>query len=91
MPSTPFTNLLELSLPKAPDLVVESDALNWTPNAPVEADSALALKFHIVNYGLATQDSVDISIVDSTPTSDSRVIYAGKLGPVGFADSMAVT
>lgn len=75
---------LNLSLPDMPDIVADQSSLTWDVDNPVESDSMLSFNVSFYNYGLATPDSVRISIIDRTEGSDDE-FYNALLPPIGYS------
>jgi len=79
----------QLTLPQQPDLVLTPSALTVTPELPTEQTAELKIKLLVRNFGLATSDSVQITLT-ATPRRENRtlVLAQAMLPPVGFADSL---
>ncbi|MDZ7268261.1 MAG: C25 family cysteine peptidase [candidate division KSB1 bacterium] len=84
-PATPLT------LPRQPDLVLPSPALAVTPELPTEQTMQVKITLRVRNYGLATADSVPVTLT-ATSRNDSETIVLAQalLPPLGFADSIEV-
>jgi hypothetical protein len=80
--------LTDLTLPKQPDLEIGSQDVEFDPPNPAEADSVLKIKIKVHNWGLATRDSVRISIQDS---QNSSTVIASVMRPAfGLLDSFSI-
>jgi len=82
---------LTLMLATKPDLAIMPDDIRATPETLSEADSAATLGIKLRNYGLATQDSVDVVIYSRHATWGQSVIQRLRRPPFGYQDSLVVT
>ncbi|MDZ7265044.1 MAG: C25 family cysteine peptidase, partial [candidate division KSB1 bacterium] len=82
--------LLNLALPEKPDLTIETKDVSFQPTAPAEADSVLAIRVTIQNWGLATNDSVEIRIFDQKGNESIPIFSSIKRPPIGLEDSTTV-
>lgn len=79
----------QLTLPQQPDLVLAPSALTVTPELPTEQTAELRIKLLVRNYGLATSDSVQITLTATHRRENQTLVLAQTmLPPVGFADSL---
>lgn len=83
----PLTNL---TLPEKPDLTIHESDISLTPATPAEADSAVAIKIKIQNWGLATNDSVSLSVYDLRDNELKPIVSSMRCPAVGFEDSLVV-
>lgn len=83
--------LTQLALPTEPELFIDPGDIEFSPAVPIEADSVVKIKIRIQNFGLATVDSVALTIFDHdeqqqvTPLAVNR-----KIAPLGRLDSVTV-
>ncbi len=77
-----------LALPVLPDLSVGPEDLILEPARPSLRDSVVSVTLRIHNYGLATPDSVSVSLTDLPESGVSVPIYTAKLPPLGCEDSL---
>lgn len=82
--------LLNLALPELPDLTIGPEDVSFHPPAPAEADSIVTIKLTIQNWGLATRDSVAISIFDQKGSESIAIAGPIKRPPIGLEDSTIV-
>ncbi len=80
----------DLALPEKPDLVVGQADVIFEPAAPAEADSMVAIKVKIHNWGLATKDSVLLDMYDIRDQQIIPLVNSMKLAPLGLQDSVIV-
>ena len=84
---------LQLALPRGPELVIRPAQISFAPANPSEQTPQVNVKAIVRNYGLATIDSVALRL-DAASTSQSELnepLFADKLPPVGFSDSVQVS
>lgn len=81
--------LTQLVLPTQPELFIDPADIRFLPAVPVEADSVVQIKIRIQNFGLATQDSVALSLFDQDE-QQVTLIQNLKIAPLGRIDSVVV-
>lgn len=83
---------LELALPLAPDLTIEPAGISFAPSNPSEQTPQVNVQVAVRNYGLASSDSVLLSVRAGLASQSelSEALFAGKLPPIGFSDSLRV-
>lgn len=79
----------QLTLPQQPDLVLTPSAIAVTPELPTEQTAELKIRLRVRNFGLATADSVQVTLT-ATHRGENRTLILAQtmLPPVGFADSL---
>ncbi|MBN2013004.1 hypothetical protein JW960_26980 [candidate division KSB1 bacterium] len=76
----------DLAIPNLPDIAISNRDIHINPAVPTEADSTVivTIKFH--NWGLATNDSFKLELVD-TKDNNSTLLTTYKIPHLGLIDS----
>lgn len=82
--------VIDLTLPDKPDLNIRAADITLNPAIPSEADSTVAIKIRIQNWGLATKDSVSLSVYDLKGTELIPIVNSMRCPAVGLEDSVMV-
>ena len=77
-----------LAIPLQPDLAITPEDIQVQPEAPSEADSTALVKVRLHNYGLATKDSVQVTIDAEHATLGRTPLHAIRRPPLGLVDSV---
>jgi len=81
---------LSFTLPDKPDLTVTADDVAISPENPVEADSLISIDATVENFGLAAAESVDVKLTDIFAFGGPDDIFAGKIAPVRYQQTISV-
>lgn len=79
-----------LALPTQPDLALTPDDLQISPENPSEADSIATVRLRIRNYGLATVDSIQVTLASQHPVVGCTEIASLRRPAIGRRDSLTV-
>jgi len=80
---------LDLAIPKKPDLSISHGDIFIHPDIPSQADSNANVKVKVRNFGLATRDSVTISVwAKGEDQAKSPIDSTHWVQPVGLVDSV---
>ncbi|MCI0513776.1 C25 family cysteine peptidase, partial [candidate division KSB1 bacterium] len=83
--------VLDLALSSQPELNLALENIKLNPELPVETDSLVQIKITVQNFGLATTDSVELSVIDINQEQVKTDLAPNlKLKPIGFIDSVVV-
>ncbi len=80
-----------LTVPRQPDFMVTSSALVINPALPSEQTTEVQVKLRVRNYGLATDDSVQVTLSATPARGDQTILLAQRmLPPIGLVDSVEI-
>ncbi|MBN1465600.1 hypothetical protein JXA02_07570, partial [candidate division KSB1 bacterium] len=82
---------LALGLPLEPDLALEAQDVRVNPPSPSEADSTAVIKLRLQNWGLATRDSIALSIEIEQLVTREKLVARLTAPPPHVVDSLSYT
>lgn len=80
--------VIHLNTAARPDYVIEDPLVKVSPGIITVADNSFSLKVRIMNIGKAVNDSVFLTVKRKLPSDSLRVLFAGKIAPLHFDDSL---
>ncbi|MCU0644032.1 MAG: C25 family cysteine peptidase [bacterium] len=82
--------VIDLALPKQPDLTIGPQDVTFSPVAASEADSIVTIKIKLQNWGLATRDSFQVEVSDNWNNEFIHIATLSIAPLMGYSDSLIV-